>query len=140
MSRSEVIDYEKILYHWANHRNLEKDVYKAIRVSLPILEIEGRLPDGSIPTGYSAVRERFGEPPADYDKVYCYHTDPPKITARFSNEIIKGTPNLFVLQADPYLGEKMSLAQIFVDLWNMHDWYAKDFCRFIKIKIEEIVS
>ncbi len=136
---SEVIDYEKILYHWANHRNLEKDVYKALHLDIPIMEIEGSLPDGSIPTGYSAVREKYGEPPADYDKVYCYHSDPSKIITRFTHEITKGTPNLFILQSDPYL-KSLSLSQIYVDLWNFHDWYAKDFCRYLKIKMDELLS
>lgn len=137
--RSEVIDYEKILYHWANHRQLEKDVYKKLRVNLPILEIEGRLPDGTIPTGFTAVREKYGEPPADYDKVYCYHLKPETIIERFKSPSTAGTPNLFILQADPFLNS-LSLSQIFVDLWNMHDWYAKDFCRYLKIKLDELLS
>ncbi|MEK7544212.1 MAG: hypothetical protein AAB557_05040 [Patescibacteria group bacterium] len=136
---SEVIDYEKILYHWANHRQLEKDVYKKLRVNLPIMEIEGRLPDGTFPTGYTAVREKYGEPPADYDKVYCYHSNPEIIKTRFSQDTISGSPNLFILQADPLL-KSLSLSQIFVDLWNMHDWYAKDFCRYLKIKLDELLS
>jgi len=135
---SEVVDYEKILYHWANHRQLEKDVYTKLRVNLPIMEIEGRLSPNSIPTGYTAVRERYGEPPADYDKVYCYHSEPEIIKTRFSHETISGQPNLFILRADPFL-KSLSLSQIFVDLWNMHDWYAKDFCRFVKAKMEEMV-
>lgn len=136
---SEVMDYEKILYHWANHRSLEKDVYTKLRINLPIMEIEGRLPGDAIPTGYTAVREKYGEPPADYDKVYCYHINPESVETRFSKDIIKGNPNLFVLQADPFLNS-LSLSQIFVDLWNMHDWYAKDFCRYLKIKLDELLS
>ncbi len=137
--RSEVVDYEKILYHWANHRQLQKDVYKKLRVNLPVMEIEGQLPGDTIPTGYTAVRDRFGEPPADYDKVYCYHRDPKIIESRFTKSIIAGSPNLFILQADPFL-KSLSLSQIFVDLWNMHDWYAKDFCRYIKSKLDDLLS
>jgi hypothetical protein len=137
---SEVIDYEKILYHWANHRSLEKDISIKLRINLPIMEIEGQLPGDTILTGYTAVRERFGEPPADYDKVYCYHSDPKIIEARFTQSIVTGAPNLFILQADPFLGENISVAQIFVDLWNMHDWYAKDFCRYLKTKFDDLLS
>ena len=137
---SEVTDYEKILYHWANHRHLETDILAKLRVGLPIMEIEGRLPENSVPTGYTAVRERFGEPPSDYDKVYCYHSDPEIVAARFAPNIMKGEPNLFILKADQFLGFQASLPQIFVDLWNMHDWYAKDFCRFIKSRLEEKMS
>lgn len=137
---SEVTDYEKILYHWANHRHLDKDIMIRLHVNLPIMEIEGRLPEHSIPTGYTAIREMFGEPPSDYDKVFCYHTDAGVLIDRFASETIKGEPNLFVLRADPFLGTQVSLPQIFVDLWNMHDWYAKDFCRFTKLKLEERMS
>lgn len=136
---SEVVDYEKILYHWANHRSLEKDIRYKLRINLPIMEIEGRLPDNTIPTGFTAVREKYGEPPADYDKIYCYHPNPELIEARFFKSIIPGNPNFFILQADPFL-KSLSLSQIFVDLWNMHDWYAKDFCRYIKIKFDELLS
>lgn len=137
---SEVTDYEKILYHWANHRHLEKDISAKLHVGLPVMEIEGRLPENSIPTGYTAIREKFGEPPSNYDKVYCYHADPTIVTARFAADITRGEPNLFVMKADPFLGPQVSLPQVFVDLWNMHDWYAKDFCRFIKSKLEEMMS
>jgi DNA-binding transcriptional ArsR family regulator len=137
---SEVTDYEKILYHWANHRHLEADIAVKIRVGLPMMEIEGRLPENSVPTGYTAVRERFGEPPSDYDKVYCYHSDPEIVVTRFSADTVKGEPNLFIIKADPFLGLQASLPQTFVDLWNMQDWYAKDFCRFIKSKLEEKIS
>lgn len=137
---SEVADYEKILYHWANHRHLETDISIKLRVNLSVMEIEGRLPENSVPTGYTAVREKFGEPPSDYDKVYCYHSDPEIVAVRFAADVIRGEPNLFVIQADPFLGPQISLPQVFVDLWNMRDWYAKDFCRFIKSRLEEKVS
>lgn len=137
---SEVTDYEKILYHWANHRHLETDISAKLRVNLSVMEIEGRLPENSFPTGYTAVRERFGEPPSDYDKVYFYHSDPEIVAARFAEDTINGEPNFFVIKADPFLSSQVSLPQIFVDLWNMRDWYAKDFCRFIKSRLEEKVS
>lgn len=137
---SEVVDYEKILYHWANYRSLEKDIRYKLRINLPIMEIEGRLPDNTIPTGFTAVREKYGEPPADYDKIYCYHLSPEIVMNRFKSDTISGNPNFFVLQADPFLDSRISLSQIFVDLWNMHDWYAKDFCRYLKIKLDELLS
>ncbi len=134
---SEVIDYEKILYHWANHRNIATDIVFSLCLDLPVREIEGRLPSGTIPTVYTAVRERFGEPPSEYAKVYCYHKNPHTIKERLTLDSSPGTPNLFILQADPHLGDTVSLSQLFVDLWNMTDWYAKDFCTFVKDKIVE---
>ena len=81
---SEVIDYEKILYHWANHRNIATDIVFSLCLDLPVREIEGRLPSGTIPTVYTAVRERFGEPPSEYAKVYCYH----KILTQSKNALL----------------------------------------------------
>lgn len=135
--RSEVIDYEKILYHWANHRDISSDMTASLHLDLPVRDIEGRLPVGAIPTAYTAVRERFGEPPAEYGKVYCYHVNPLEVVERLTPDSSPGEPNLFILRADPYLGNAVSLSQLFVDLWNMTDWYAKDFCNFVKAKIEE---
>lgn len=138
-----VSDWEKILYHWANHRLLEDDISLRLSIKLPILEIEGRLPDRSIPTAYTAIRERYGEPPADYDTVYCYHPDPSSVYDRFVNEMGKSKPNCIVFKADPYLpsyGASCPLGQVFVDLWNLTDWFAKDFTSFLKDKINELLS
>lgn len=138
----EVVDYEKILYHWANHRSLERDTVMKLHVSLPIREIETRLPSGTIPTAYTAVHERFGEPPADYDKVYCYTSDPKTVVKRFAGETAKGSPNLFLLTPDPFLSSypALPLSQLFVDLWNLSDWYAKDFVRAVKEAIDGLLS
>src|SRR3972149_10813612 len=43
----EIIDFDKILYHWANHRRLSSDLVSQVRVNLPLLEIEGQLPASS---------------------------------------------------------------------------------------------
>lgn len=139
----EIIDAEKILYHWTNHRRLNTDARQNLHVNLPILEIEGLLPDGSIPTAYTAFRELFNEPPSDYDKVYCYHARPAAVTNRFEPHVGPGPDNLFVLQADPHLsdyGTQMSLGQLFVDLWNLPDWYAKEFVNAVKVKFDELLS
>lgn len=138
-----VTDYEKILYHWANHRDMEKDIMLRASVRLSVHEIEGQLPPGSYPTAYTAVRERFGEPPADYDAVYCYHANPDTVRQRFQSDMTLGKPNLFVLKADPFLTgykDRLPLAQVFVDLWNITDWYAKDFIKIIKEAIDDLLS
>jgi len=138
----DVVDYEKILYHWANIRRFQRDIASSFRLTSSITDIEGQLPPGTIPTAYTAIRERFGEPPADYDTVYCYHSDPKLVQQRFIKECIKGTPNVFVLQADPFLSRysTLPLAQLFVDLWNITDWYAKDFLRVTKEAMDGLLS
>ena len=132
----EILNPDKILYHWASHHRLVPQIQ--LRVNLPILEIEGRLPDGTIPTAYTAVREHFGEPPADYDKVHCYHPHPTVIASRFETEIIPGPSNLFILQSDSFLSS-LSLSQLFVDLWQLSDWYSTDFVNLVKSKINELL-
>lgn len=137
---SEVVDPEKILYHWASHRQLS--LISKIRVNLSILEIEGLLPNQTIPTAYTAIRERFGEPPTDYDKVYCYHSQPQIVIGRFQGQITPGPANLFILEADPHLSDyesQITLGQLFVDLWNLPDWYARDSVNFLKTKINELL-
>lgn len=138
-----VVDYEKILYLWANERDLSRDIRLRFSVALPILEIEGQLPPETIPTAYTAMRERFGEPPADYDKIYVYTNNPDQIRQRFVHEIKKGQPNFFILEPDPFLsryGSRPPLGQLFVDLWNLTDWYAKDFVKNLKEEIDGLLS
>lgn len=139
----EVVDAEKVLYHWANHRRLQFEIYSQARVRLPIKEIEGMLPKESVPTAYTAVSERINEPPAEYDKVYCYHTDPTLVIERFRQDIISGPPNLFILKSDSRMndyGGKITLSQLFVDLWSLPDWYAKDFSNTVKGIIDGLLS
>ena len=138
---SEVIDAEKILYHWANRHRLQPTLQMS--VNLPVTEIEGLLPDQTLPTAYTALRERFGEPPTDYDKVYCYHRDPSVVGQRFEGHRTNGPLNLFVLLADERLytyRSQVTLGHMFVDLWNLPDWYAKDAVTFVKGKIDAILS
>lgn len=141
-------DPEKLLYHWASVRNLKKELVFSLHVELPIFEIEGRMPPGIIFGGYSAARQILKEPPADYDRVFFYINDQllsleetsKKIKERFP--LGKGRPNLFALKADPFLGdygERTPIAQTFIDLWNLEDWYAKEFVNSLKKKIDELL-
>jgi len=86
---------------------------------------------------YSAYRFKFQEAPADYDKVYIYALDLEKIKKRFPAVKTK-TPNLIVLKEDEFIknyGQTATLAQTFVDLWNLPEWYAKDFLEATRRKI-----
>ncbi len=73
-----------------------------------------------------------------YDKVYVYADGKTlaEIKKRFPKQ--KGTPNFFVLKSDSELSRFGGIApesQIFCDLWNAKDWYAKDFLKGLKEKI-----
>lgn len=136
-----VEDTEKILYHWASIRDLQKDIIFKGRVNLPVFEIEGMMPANVVFGSYSAARHILGDVPADYDTVYVYAEDLDHIRSRF--EFRKGRSNLTVLKADKLVlryGLKTTLAQTFVDLWNVSDWQAKDFTHALKDKIDELLS
>lgn len=129
----EVIDKHKFLSIWATHRNLDKDIIYQTRVNLPIKKIESELPADVIPTAYTAYRFKTKDAPADYDKVYVYTKNLDQIRKRFPAS--QESANLIVLKQDEYLasyGQVAPLAQIFVDLWNLREWYANDFLQAMK--------
>lgn len=131
-----ITNLEKFLTIWATFRNLEKEVMYRTHVNLSPIKIEGEMPKLAIYTAYSAYRLKFKEAPADYDKVYVYSKDLTQIKKRFPPK--KGYENLIVLSPDKFLknyGPITPLAQIYVDLWNLKDWYAHDFLNEIKKKI-----
>ena len=131
-----LLDIEKLLTIWATQRNLGKEIIYKTRVDLPSLKIEGEMPAKIIYTAFSAYRLKFKDVPADYDKVYIYTTDLPEIKKRFPPK--KGLENLITLKADNFLvkyGTIAPLSQIYVDLWNLKEWYARDFLEALKKKI-----
>lgn len=135
----ELLDFEKLLFFWATQRNLRKEIVYKTFASFPIMEIEGLMPGNVIPTAYSAFRFLFGETPADYDKVYFYSDEPFSVAKRFPQDK-QGEANIFILKADPYLFKykiRPPLAQVFVDLWNLPDWYAKEYQNALLEKLRE---
>jgi|SRR3989344_4730362 len=137
-----IIDVMKILYFWASLRNLEKDIIFKIRIDVSVREIERAMLD-LIFTGYTAYKLRFNDIPADYSEVYVYADEEEleEIKKRFSKFklSINGKENLLVLKKDSLLDlhKKIPLAQIFVDLWNLREWYAKDFIDAFEKKLKE---
>ena len=138
-----VLDIKKALYFWASLRNLKKDIVFSLRVDLPVREMERIMPSGVIYTAYSAYKFRFKDVPADYSEVYVYANEKEieNIQKRLSLKKNKKNlrPNLFVLKKDSFIEKykDIPLAQIFVDLWNLNEWYAKDFFNAIEKKILE---
>lgn len=132
-------DPDKLLYHWASVRNLDSDIILSGRINLPPAEIEGRMPPDVVFGGFTAAKEILeGRIPADYDKVYVYASKTEQIGERI--KVGKGIANLFVLKADDLLesyGQITTLAQTFVDLWNLSEWYAKEFTKALKEKFDE---
>jgi len=134
----ELLNFEKLLFLWATERNLKNEIIYQTLANLPIMEIEGSMPPGVIPTAYTAYRFLFKDAPADYDKVYFYSDDLTSIKERFPPN--KKEPNIFILKPDSYLKIYRPcppLPQIFVDLWNLSHWYAKDYQEALLEKINE---
>ena len=134
-----VLDSEKFLYLWATLRRMKKDIFYKTRVEKPVRQIEGEMPPGVIFGAFSAYVKRYKDAPADYDKVYIYAQKSrlAEIKRRFPAQ--KGRENLIVLLADPWLktfGTGITPdCQTFVDLWNISDWFAKDFLEALKQKL-----
>lgn len=135
-----VIDLKKVLYYWASIRNLQKDIVYFTRVEMPVVEIEKMMPNNIVFGGYTAYKFLFDYVPADYSEVYVYG-DSALLKKRFPEK--KGTPNLFVLNADAFLftyGKTTTIANTFVDLWNMKEWYAKEFLTALEAKLHGILE
>ena len=135
-------DIKKLLYFWATHRSFKKDIIYQTYVDLPILEIEGLIPDGAILGGYTAARNILGEPPADYSKIYFYFDEDKLDIVKKRYPQVKGNNNLFILKTYPKqrdYGNVTTLPQTFVDLWNLNDWYAKDFVMALERKIDGLL-
>ncbi len=131
-----VIDPRKVLYHWASARNIEKDIVYSTRVEMPVIEMEKLMPDNIVYGAYSAYRLKFKDAPADYSEVYVYGDE--TLKRRFPEA--KGPANVFVLKKDTLIekyGKFTTMAQTFVDLWNIKSWYARDYLKALEAKINE---
>lgn len=130
-----IVNQKKILYYWASQRNLKKDIIYSTRIEKSVVELENSMPDSTIFTAYSGYRLKFNETPADYSEVYFYTDDLNEIKRRFPER--KGVPNLFALKKDKSIdkyGKIASTSNIFVDLWNLQEWYAQAFIKSLEEK------
>jgi DNA-binding transcriptional regulator YhcF (GntR family) len=135
-----IIDKKKALLYLATIRNLKKDIIYQTYIPMSVSEIEKSMPEGVLYTMFSAYKFHFNEVPADYSEVYVYCDDDTlkEIKSRFRP--MKGPPNLFVLKLDDRLKalsehSLVPLIQIYIDLWNAHEWYAKDFLDALENKL-----
>lgn len=133
-----VQDIEKFLNIWATFRNIKKDILYKTHCDLAVREIEGLMPSHVIYGAFSAYVMKYNDAPADYDKVYVYADIKTlkEIKARFPEK--KGYENLFVLEKDLHIKTEngvISDAQLYVDLWNLSEWYAKDFLNALRAKL-----
>lgn len=134
----------KLLLYWASQRNLAGSIIYQTYSPLSVREREGQIAPTAIYACYSAARKILGEPPADYESVYLYdtadHID--EIIRRFPQDKSR-KPNIFVLAAPPSMrqyGVVTTIPQTYVDIWNLHDWYAHDFTNALEEKIHGLLS
>lgn len=126
-------DKEKILMYMASIRNTEKDILYRTRVNDKVKEIERSMPGGVEFTAYTAYKFKYEDVPADYSEIYVYADEQAldEIKKRFPE--MKGPPNLFVFKKEIEVND----ALIFSDLWNIKEWYAKEFTREMHDRILE---
>ncbi len=131
----EIADTRKILLYWASIRRLERDIIYAARATLAAVEIEKAMPSDVVFGAYSAYKFMFKQMPADYSEVYVYAGRLEEIRKRFPES--KGPPNLFVLKKD---FDKMTVAHLYADLWNIREWYAREFLKALEERIHGLLS
>lgn len=130
----QLIDAKKLLTFWATKRNLNQEIIYKTHCDLSIKQIESQIPNDVAFTAYSAYRLTFKDAPADYDKVYVYGTDARTFEKRFPYS--KGNANIVLLKRPEFLNENIApLDLIYVDLWNLKEWFASEFIKSLERKI-----
>lgn len=132
-------DFFKLLYYWASYRTLTNDIIYKTNSKNTVTKIEGLIVPNSIFAGYTAAKKHLIEPPADYAKVYFYANKNmlTQIKRGFPEEK-SDNPNVFVLKEIPSMhkyGNLTTLPQTFVDIWNMPDWYSRNFTGALEKKM-----
>ena len=119
---------------------LQDHILYKTRVDLPVDQIEKNMPPEVLFTAYTGYKFRFKDVPADYSEVYVYASGRglDALKTRFPESV--KVPNLFILKADEHLIQAsrnniVPDCQIFVDLWNLPEWYAKEFIINLKERI-----
>ena len=136
-----VVNPKKILFYWASARDLGKDIVYSTRAEMPVSEIEKNMAADAVFAAYSGYKFRFKDVPADYSEVYVYCSDLGEMKERFPSR--EKNHNLFVLEKDVLMGrygKTGSIAQLFVDLWNLPQWYAADFLKALEAKIDGLLE
>jgi hypothetical protein len=138
-----VADVIKLLYLASTIRSLTKDIMYHTYSDLPIHELEGLAPADTIFAGYTAASQILSEPPADYTSLYLY-LDPSHLDLAKSRypSLKSGPTQVYILRSPTYLPLKprTTLPHTFVDIWNMRDWYARDFTQALEAKINGLLS
>ena len=136
-------NFTKLLLYWATVHKFEKKIIYSTYNEGGVFEKEGLVPPQGIYACYSAARHILKEPPADYDKVYFYLPKDYLEEAKKRFPPRKGISNLFILAMPQVMetGSKITtLPLTFVDIWNLPDWYSRDFTKALEERMNELLS
>lgn len=137
-------DFKKLLYYWATNRNLIKDIVYKTYFSGSVTKAESLVPPEAIYAGYTAGKKILSEASADYTKLYFYidNSRIDEVKKRFPKQKT-GETEVLALKLNPTeksYGKVTTLPQTFIDVWNMADWYAKDFVKCLEKRIDDLLS
>jgi hypothetical protein len=90
-------------------------------------------------TAYSGAKFYYGIAPADYGEVYAYG-DEKEVEKRFPRR--EGLENVFCLKPPFFLREasKTPLSLLYVDLWNIATWYAREYLKEVEARLDELLE
>lgn len=134
-------DYRKLLYLWASERNFKKEIIYSSFLNGNTKELEAIMPPSVVFGFFSGFSILRSGSPAEYDHIYIYadQKNLEKILERvLKYESKSSNKNFFVLKPDPRMSQYPAplFEQIFVDLWNAPEWYAKDFLKELEKEIQ----
>jgi hypothetical protein len=132
----EVIDPKKFLVYWASVHRMR--VSYCTHYPEPAEEIETLMPPVLF-TAYSGAKFYYGIAPADYGEVYAYG-DEKEVEKRFPRR--EGLENVFCLKPPFFLREasKTPLSLLYVDLWNIATWYAREYLKEVEARLDELLE
>jgi hypothetical protein len=133
----EVVDPKKFLVYWASIHKMR--IGYSTHYPGSAEEIEGLMPPVFF-TAYSGAKLYWGIEPTDYGEVYVYGDK--EVAKRFPER--KGVENVYCMQRPLFLEgrqkmegrQKTPLTLLFVDLWNIGTWYAREFLREVEAKLD----
>jgi len=126
-----LIDGKKLISFWATKRYLVKDISYSTCIPQGVRYIEQNMPKDASFTAFSAYRLIYNDAPADYGEVYVYAND--NIGEFFPKS--KGKPNFFAMKKQKDFGSLAPVSLIYVDLWNLKEWYAHDYLKALDKKL-----
>lgn len=137
-----VLDEQKLLLYWATCRKLDRDILYSTHAEKGALEIEKGMPAGTLYTAYSGYRLKYDDAPADYSEVYVYANENAMDYLKKAFPKNERRPNLFVLNTERVLEEEsekgiVPVEVLYVDLWNLKEWYAREFLKALEEKLYE---